>query len=297
MGNGLTAGERFRQAVDQHRPLQVAGTINAYCALLAQQTGFEAIYLSGAGVANASFGKPDLGVTSRADVVADVRRIAAASETPLLVDIDTGWEEESGGIARTVVEMIDAGAGAVHIEDQVPAKRCGHREGKVLVTCDAMRQRVITATEARTDTSFVVMARTDAYSVEGLDAAIQRSQRYVDAGAEMIFAEAMKDLEDYRRFCQAISVPVLANLTEFGKTPLYTLAEMQEVGVRLVLYPLSAFRAMSKAAQTVYETIRKDGNQQAVLQNMQTRQQLYDVLGYEQHERQLDDQLAKEKDD
>lgn len=296
MASAVTTGERFRRAVEQQQPLQIAGTINAYCSLLARQAGFEAIYLSGAGVANASYGKPDLGLTSRADVVADVHRIASACETPLLVDIDTGWEEETGGIAQTVVEMIAAGAAAVHLEDQVCAKRCGHRDGKVLVSCEEMVRRIAVATGARTDASFVIMARTDAYSVEGLEAAIERSERYVEAGAEMIFAEAMKNLEDYRRFCQSISVPVLANLTEFGKTPLFTLSEMREVGIRLVLYPLSAFRAMSQAALSVYEAIRNDGTQQAVLPIMQTRQQLYEVLRYEQYERQIDEQLAKEQD-
>lgn len=292
MANTMTAGDRFRQAVARQQPLQIAGTINAYCALLAQQAGFEAIYLSGAGVANASYGKPDLGLTSREDVIADVRRITAACEAPLLVDADTGWEEEAGGIARTVAEMIAAGAAAIHLEDQIPAKRCGHRDGKVLVSCEEMIQRITTASDAR----IVIMARTDAYSVEGLDAAIVRSRRYVEAGAEMVFAEAMKDLEDYRKFCQALSVPVLANLTEFGKTPLFTLAEMQEVGIKLVLYPLSAFRAMSHAALSVYEAICKDGTQQAMVPMMQTREQLYEVLNYEQYERQVDEQLAKEKD-
>lgn len=280
-------GQRLRGAVDAERPLQVVGTINAYAALLAERAGFRALYLSGAGVANASYGLPDLGVTTLNDVLEDVRRITRATPLPLLVDVDTGW----GGafmIARTIREMTAARAAGVHIEDQVQAKRCGHRPGKSLVSAGEMADRVKAAVDGKTDASFVLMARTDAYSVEGLAAAIDRAGRYVDAGADMIFAEAMSSLDDYRQFTRAVSVPVLANLTEFGKTPLFTTDEMRDAGVRLALYPLSAFRAMSAAALRVFETIRRDGTQRGVLPLMQTRDELYDVLGYHAYERKLD---------
>jgi methylisocitrate lyase len=286
-------GTRFRAALADERPLQIAGTINAYCALLARHAGFRAIYLSGAGVANASFGLPDLGITTLNDVLADVRRITGACDLPLLVDADTGW----GGafsIARTVRELTRAGAAALHLEDQVAAKRCGHRPGKALVPPEEMSDRIKAAVDARPDPSFVLMARTDAYSVEGLSAAIDRARRYVESGADMIFAEAMTTLEEYRQFTQAIQVPVLANLTEFGKTPLFSLEQMREAGVAMVLYPLSAFRAMSAAAARVYETIRRGGSQKDLLDSMQTREQLYDVLGYHEYEQKLDELFARD---
>jgi methylisocitrate lyase len=286
-------GTRFRAALADERPLQIAGTINAYCALLARRAGFRAIYLSGAGVANASFGLPDLGITTLNDVLEDARRITGACDLPLLVDADTGW----GGafsIARTVRELTRAGAAALHLEDQVAAKRCGHRPGKALVPPEEMSDRIKAAVDARPDPSFVLMARTDAYSVEGLPAAIDRARRYVESGADMIFAEAMTTLEEYRQFTQAIQVPVLANLTEFGKTPLFSLEQMREAGVAMVLYPLSAFRAMSAAAARVYETIRRGGSQKDLLDSMQTREQLYDVLGYHEYEQKLDELFARD---
>ena len=274
--------------MEAERPLQVVGVINAYAALLAERAGFRALYLSGAGVANASYGLPDLGMTSLENVLEDVRRITSVTELPLLVDADTGW----GGafnIARTVQEMIRAGAAGIHLEDQVSAKRCGHRPGKVLVETGEMVDRVKAAVDARTDEAFVVMARTDAAAGEGIDAAIERSRAYVAAGADMIFAEALTELDPFRRFTREVEVPVLANMTEFGKTPLFTVAELADAGLGLALYPLSAFRAMSAAAQQVYETIRTDGTQQAVVDSMQTRAELYDVLGYHAYEQKLDE--------
>lgn len=278
-----SAGKLFRQALEQEQPLQIAGTINAYSTLLAQKAGFKAIYLSGAGVANASFALPDLGMTSLNDVLEEVRRITSATSLPLLVDADTGWGSVLT-IQRTVKEMIKAGAAGIHLEDQVDTKRCGHRAGKQLVSQVAMVNRVKAACEARTDTSFVIMARTDAIASEGLSAAIERAKAYVAAGADMIFAEAATDLEQYREFVQAVAVPVLANVTEFGKTPLYTLAELQSVGIRMVLYPLSAFRAMNAAALRVYQAIKQEGTQQSVLDLMQTRNELYDFLNYQYFE-------------
>jgi methylisocitrate lyase len=283
-----TAGARLRTAVDAERPLQVAGAINAYAALLARQAGFQALYLSGAGVANASFGLPDLGITSLNDVCEDTRRIAAATDLPLLVDADTGW----GGafnIARTTRELARAGAAGLHLEDQVQSKRCGHRPGKALVSAQEMADRIRSAVDARTDDDFVVMARTDAHAVEGLAAAVERSCRYVEAGADMIFAEALGSLEDYATFTRAVRVPVLANITEFGRTPLFTVTQLAASGVRLVLYPLSAFRAMSQAALTVYEDIRQHGTQQGTVPSMQTRAQLYEVLRYLDYEQKLDE--------
>lgn len=277
----------------QERPLQVVGTINAYSALLAAQAGFRAIYLSGAGVANASFGLPDLGMTSLNDVCEDVRRISAATDLPLLVDADTGW----GGafnIARTTRDLARAGAAGMHLEDQVQTKRCGHRPGKALVSADEMQDRLKAAVDARQDETFVIMARTDAHAVEGQAAAIDRAMRYVEAGADMIFAEALTTLEEYRQFTSVIRVPVLANLTEFGKTPTFTVAELAEVGISLVLYPLSAFRAMSKAASGVYQAIRSEGTQKSVIERMQTRMELYDVLGYHEYERKLDELFGKQ---
>jgi methylisocitrate lyase len=278
--------------MEAERPLQIAGTINAYCALLAEKAGFRALYLSGAGVANASFGLPDLGITTLNDVLEDVRRITRATDLPLLVDCDTGW----GGaflIARTVREMSSAGAAGIHIEDQVQAKRCGHRPGKALVTPEEMADRVKSAADAKPDADFVLMARTDAYSVEGLDAAIDRANRYLEAGADMIFAEAMTSLEEYRRFASAVNAPVLANLTEFGRTPLFTLDELRPTGVRMALYPLSAFRAMGAVARRVYEALRQGDKQSELLPLMQTREQLYEVLGYAEYERKLDALFAE----
>lgn len=282
-----SAGARFRAALEAERPLQVVGTINAYTALLAERAGFKALYLSGAGVANASFGLPDLGMTSLNDVCEDIRRITGATGLPLLVDADTGWGA-AFNIGRTVKEMIRAGAGALHLEDQVSAKRCGHRPGKALVPCAEMCDRIRAATDGRTDPAFVIMARTDAHAVEGQPQAIERAQAYVEAGADMIFAEALTTLDEYRQFTAAVPVPVLANITEFGKTPLFTTTELADAGVRLALYPLSAFRAMSAAALAVYQALRRDGTQQAMLDGMQTRTELYDVLGYHDYERKLD---------
>ena len=288
----MSAGQRLRALLETERPLQVVGTINAYSALLATNAGFKAIYLSGAGVANASFGLPDLAMTTLNDVCEDIRRISGATEVPLLVDADTGW----GGafmIGRTVREMARAGAAGCHIEDQVGVKRCGHRPGKALVETAEMVDRIKAATDGRTDDQFVIMARTDAHAVEGQQAAVDRSAAYVEAGADMIFAEALTTLEEYAQFTAAIDVPVLANLTEFGKTPMFTTAELAEVGVRLVLYPLSAFRAMSKAAENVYREIREAGTQSSVIETMQTRDELYEVLGYHDYEEKLDELFAE----
>jgi methylisocitrate lyase len=290
-----SAGARLRAAMAVEHPLQVVGTINAYAALLAREAGFRAIYLSGAGVANASFGLPDLGLTTLNDVAEDVRRISAATDLPLLVDADTGWGA-AFMIARTVRELTRAGAAGLHIEDQVQAKRCGHRPGKALAPAEEMADRIKAAVDGRPDEQFIIMARTDAHAVEGLAAAIERSQGYVEAGADIIFAEALTSLEEYRRFTSTISVPVLANLTEFGKTPMFTVEELRAAGVRLVLYPLSAFRAMSAAALKVYTTLRQEGTQQAVLDIMQTRAELYDVLGYHAYEQKLDELFAKEEE-
>ncbi len=288
-------GARLRLALAAEQPLQVAGAINAYCALLAERAGFRALYLSGAGVANASFGLPDLGLTTLNEICEDVRRITRATSLPLLVDADTGW----GGafmIARTIRELGAAGAAGCHLEDQVQAKRCGHRPGKELVGAEEMCDRVRAAVDARTDPSFVIMARTDAHASEGLAAAIARAQAYAAAGADMIFAEALTTLDEYRAFTAALGpVPVLANLTEFGRTPLFTREELRSAGVRLALYPLGAFRAMSRAAEGVYAAIREQGTQAGVTDRMQTRAELYDVLGYEAYERKLDALFARER--
>lgn len=283
----MSAGARFRAALEAESPLQIVGTINAYTAMLAEKSGFRAIYLSGAGVANASYGLPDLAMTTLNDVCEDVRRICSATDLPLLVDIDTGWGS-AFMIGRTIREMTWSGAAAVHMEDQVAVKRCGHRPGKALVESAEMCDRLKAAVDGRIDDDFVVMARTDAHAVEGQQAAIDRAAAYVEAGADMIFAEALTTLEEYRQFTDVIKVPVLANLTEFGKTPLFTTGELAEVGVAMTLYPLSAFRAMSAAALGVYETIRKDGTQRAAIDKMQTRMELYDVLGYQSYEDKLD---------
>lgn len=283
----MTAGAKFHAALELERPLQIAGTINAYTALLAARAGFKAIYLSGAGVANASFGLPDLAMTTLNDVGEDIRRITGACELPLLVDADTGW----GGafmIGRTVTEIARAGAAGCHLEDQVAIKRCGHRPGKALVASEEMCDRIKAAVDGRSDPDFVIMARTDAHAVEGQQAALDRAAAYVEAGADMIFAEALTTLDEYRQFTKSVKAPVLANLTEFGKTPLFTTAELAGVGVRMALYPLSAFRAMSKAALDVYTTLRADGTQRASVGDMQSRSELYDVLGYQAYEDKLD---------
>ena len=289
----LAAGARLRAAVAAERPLQVVGTINAYSALLAERAGFKAIYLSGAGVANASYGLPDLGITSLNDVCEDVRRISGACELPLLVDADTGWGA-AFNISRTSFELTKAGAAGMHLEDQVQAKRCGHRPGKALVPANEMVDRLKAAVDGRSDDAFVIMARTDAHAVEGQGAAIERAVKYVEAGADMIFAEALTTLEEYREFTKTVRVPVLANITEFGKTPLFTVRELGDAGVGLVLYPLSAFRAMSKAAEAVYGSIRKEGTQRSVVEKMQTRAELYEVLGYHEYEQKLDDLFGRQ---
>jgi len=281
------AGQQLRVVLDQERPLQIVGTVTAYSAMLAARAGFRAIYLSGAGVANSAFGLPDLAVTTLNDVAEEVRRITGACELPLLVDADTGF----GGafnIARTCRDLARAGAAGLHLEDQVPIKRCGHRPGKQLVAPAEMCDRLKAALDARTDASFVIMARTDAHGVEGQAAAVERAQAYAAAGADMIFAEAITSLEEYRQFTAAVPVPVLANITEFGRTPLFNAQELWRAGVRMVLYPQSAFRAMSLAAEEVYNAIRRDGTQRTVLDRMQTREDLYTVLGYHAYEERLD---------
>jgi methylisocitrate lyase len=283
----LTPGARFRAALAAERPLQIAGTINAYSALLAQRAGFRALYLSGAGVANASYGLPDLGMTGLEDVLIDARRIISRVDLPLLVDIDTGWGH-AFNIARAIRELARVGVAAVHLEDQVAAKRCGHRPGKEIVPVEEMCDRLRAAADAKLDPDFVLMARTDAFANEGLAAAIKRAEAYVTAGADMIFAEAMTTLDEYRQFTAAVKAPVLANITEFGKTPLFTLEELRQSGVSMALYPLSAFRAASAASVEVFRTIRSQGTQRPVIERMQTRAELYDVLGYQAYEDQLD---------
>ena len=290
----MSAGARFRAALDAEQPLQIVGTINAYTAMLAETAGFRAIYLSGAGVANASFGLPDLAMTTLNDVCEDIRRIAAATELPLLVDADTGWGS-AFMIGRTIREMTRAGAAGCHLEDQVAVKRCGHRPGKALVEPAEMCDRLKAAVDGRSDDDFVIMARTDAHAVEGQQAALDRAAAYVEAGADMIFAEALTTLDEYRQFTAEIPAPVLANLTEFGKTPLFTTAEMAGAGVRMALYPLTAFRAMSKAALDVYTELRENGTQSGAIDRMQTRMELYDVLGYQAYEDKLDELFAGQK--
>jgi len=281
-------GERFRAALAQEHPLQIAGTINAHHALLTQRAGFQAIYLSGGGVSAGSLGLPDLGLIGLEDVLIDVRRITAVCPLPLMVDIDTGFGPSAFNIARTVRSLIQAGAAACHIEDQAGAKRCGHRPGKEIVSVPELVDRVKAAVDARTDASFFIVARTDAIAVDGVEAAIERAQACVAAGADGIFAEAALDLETYRRFSAAIDVPLLANMTEFGQTPLLSTAELASADVGMVLYPLSAFRAMNRAAESVFMAIRRDGHQRAVIDTMQTRDELYDRIGYHAFERQLD---------
>jgi len=289
----MTPGSKFRQALAEERPLQVPGAINAYHAILAQKSGFRAIYLSGGGVAAGSLGLPDLGISNLDDVLTDVRRITDVCDLPLLVDVDTGFGASAFNIARTVKSLIKSGAAAMHIEDQVGAKRCGHRPGKAIVGRDEMVDRVKAAVDAKTDADFVVMARTDALAVEGLDAAIERAVACVEAGADMIFPEAITDLPMYARFADAVKVPILANITEFGATPLFTLDELRSANVAIALYPLSAFRAMNQAALDVYRALRRDGTQKAVVDTMQTRADLYEFLGYHDYERKLDELFAR----
>jgi len=289
----MTAGTQLRNAIQEEKPLQIVGCINAFCGLQAEQAGFKAIYLSGAGVANASFGMPDLGMTSMSDVVEDIRRITSKVKLPLLVDADTGWGH-SLCIARTVESFIAAGAAGLHIEDQMAAKRCGHRPNKAMVSPSEMVDRISSAVNARTDTDFVIMARTDAFANEGIDASIERCLAYVDAGADVIFAEALTDVEQYRKFTSSIPVPILANMTEFGQTPVMTVQQFADVGVDMVLYPLGAFRAMSQAAENVYNSIRADGGQQNVIEQMQSRDRLYEVLDYHSYEEQMDRILEAE---
>ncbi|WP_372965413.1 methylisocitrate lyase [Marinobacter sp.] len=295
MANKLSAGARFRKALKENHPLQIVGTINAYTAMMAERVGHQAIYLSGGGVANASYGLPDLGMTSMNDVLEDVRRITAATDVPLLVDIDTGW----GGafnIARTIREMERAGAAAVHIEDQVAQKRCGHRPNKEIVSKEEMVDRIKAAVDAREDDDFFIMARTDSFQKEGLEAAIDRAKACIEAGADGIFAEAVHELSDYKAFAEAIDAPILANITEFGATPLYNKSELAESGAAMVLYPLSAFRAMNKAALTVYQNILEKGDQKDVVDLMQTRMELYDFLNYHDFEQKLDQLFVQKKD-
>lgn len=288
MAQSASPGARFRAALAEENPLQVVGTINANHALLAKRAGYRAIYLSGGGVAAGSLGLPDLGINTLDDVLTDVRRITDVCDVPLMVDIDTGFGPSAFNIARTVRSLIKFGAAACHIEDQVGAKRCGHRPGKEIVSADEMADRVKAAADARTDPDFFLIARTDAIAVDGVDKAIERAIKCVEAGADGIFAEAAYDLPTYRRFTEALSVPVLANITEFGQTPLFSVEELESAGVGIVLYPLSAFRAMNKAAENVYTAIRRDGHQRDVIDTMQTREELYERIGYHEYERQLD---------
>lgn len=291
MSEELSPGQRFRRAMERENPLAVVGTINAYCALMAQKSGFNAIYLSGAGVANASFGMPDLGITTLENVTEDVFRITHITDLPLIVDADTGFDNPS----LTVKALSDAGAAGMHLEDQVEAKRCGHLPGKVLVSTGEMQDRIKAAIDGRPDDTFAIIARTDAHAVEGIDAAIERAQKYVDVGADIIFAEALTHIDEFRKFSASVPVPVMANITEFGKTPLYTMEELGDTGIKLVLYPLTAFRAMSAAAYKVYQTLRADGSQATLVKDMQTREQLYDILDYQKYVQSLDEQLPKKK--
>jgi methylisocitrate lyase len=291
----VSAGKRFREAMAAEKPLQVVGTINANHALLATQAGFRAIYLSGGGVAAGSLGIPDLGITTLEDVLTDIYRITNVTDTPLLVDVDTGFGPSAFNVSRTVKSLIKAGAGALHIEDQVGAKRCGHRPGKEIVSKEEMTDRIKAAADARTDPFFVLGARTDALAGEGLDKALERAVAYKEAGADFIFAEAVKELWQYQKFADAAGIPVLANITEFGMTPLWTREELKDAGVGLILYPLSAFRAANKAAETVFNTIRKEGTQKNITGMMQTRAELYDSIGYYAFEKKLDDLFKTKK--
>jgi methylisocitrate lyase len=291
----MTPGQRFRQALKDEKPLQIPGATTAQHALLARHAGYKALYLSGGGVAAGSLGLPDLGISGLEDVLIDVRRITDVCDLPLLVDVDTGFGSSAFNVARTVRSLTKAGAAAMHIEDQVGAKRCGHRPGKEIVSQDEMVDRIKAAVDARTDSSFFIMARTDSLAVEGFDRAVERAMACVEAGADGIFPEALTELSMYQRFTSAMKVPVLANITEFGQTPLFTVDQLASQGVEIVLYPLSAFRAANKAAENVYQAIRRDGSQQAVVDSMQTRQQLYDTIGYWDFERKLDQLFAGKK--
>jgi methylisocitrate lyase len=291
----ISAGAKLRAAVAAEKPLQCVGTINAYAARLAERTGYRSIYLSGGGVAAGSLGLPDLGISNLDDVLTDVRRITDVCSLPLLVDVDTGFGASAFNIARTVKALVKSGAAGMHIEDQVGAKRCGHRPGKELVSQGEMADRIKAAADAKTDADFVVMARTDALAVEGLDRAIERARACVEAGADAIFPEAMTELSMYRKFADAVGVPVLANITEFGATPLFTLEELRSAKVAIALYPLSAFRAMNAAALKVYNALRREGTQKSVVEAMQTRAELYEVLDYHAYERKLDELFAREK--
>jgi methylisocitrate lyase len=289
----VSSGQAFRKAITEEKPLQVIGTICAYHALIAKRSGYKAIYLSGGGVAAGSLGMPDLGISNLDDVLTDVRRITDVCDLPLLVDVDTGFGSSAFNVSRTTRSLIKAGAGAMHMEDQVGAKRCGHRPNKELVSADEMCDRIKAAVDGRTDPSFVIMARSDAIANEGLDAALARMKKYVEAGADMIFPEAATDLVSYKKIAAEVKVPVLANITEFGKTPLFTVEELRSAGVAIVLYPLSAFRAMNQAAANVYKAIRKDGTQKNVLGSMQTRDELYDYLNYHSYEKKLDELFSR----
>ena len=286
-------GARFKAALSDEKPLQIIGTINANHALLAKRAGYRAIYLSGGGVAAGSMGVPDLGITTLEDVLTDVRRITSVCDTPLLVDADTGFGASAFNIARTVRDLIKAGAAAMHIEDQIAAKRCGHRPNKEVVSTSEMVDRIKTAVDARTDDDFSIMARTDAIAIEGIDAAIERAHAYIAAGADLVFPEAIRTLDEYAKFSAAVNKPILANITEFGLTPLFTRDELKDNGVSMILYPLSAFRAMNKAAENVYETIRKEGTQANVIESMQTREELYERINYHEYEKALDTYKGK----
>ena len=288
-----SSGKKFKKLVAETKPLQIVGTVNAYSSIMAEKVGHQAIYLSGGGVAASSLGVPDLGITSLADVLEDAKRITQATSLPLLVDADTGWGG-SFNIARCVREMIKSGVAGIHIEDQVSQKRCGHRPNKAIVSTSEMIDRIKSAVDAKTDSDFVIMARTDALAIEGMQSAIDKAKAFVEAGADMIFPEALSSIEQYREFSDSLSVPILGNITEFGKTPLYSKTELYEVGVDMILYPLSAFRAMSNAALNVYQHILKDGHQRNVIESMQTREELYDFLDYHQYEKQLDNLFNKE---
>jgi methylisocitrate lyase len=289
----MSAGGRFREAVKQERPLQVIGTICANHALMAKRVGYKAIYLSGGGVAAGSLGLPDLGISNLDDVLTDIRRITDVCDLPLLVDVDTGFGASAFNVARTTRSLVKFGAAAMHMEDQVGAKRCGHRPGKELVSLDEMCDRIKAAVDARTDPAFVIMARTDALASEGLDKAVERARAYVEAGADMIFPEAITELAMYKKFAAAVKAPTLANITEFGKTPLFTVDELRSADVAIVLYPLTAFRAMNKAALRAYETVRKQGTQKPLLPEMQSREELYDIIGYHDYEKKLDELFAR----
>ena len=288
-----SSGKKFKKLVSETKPLQIVGTVNAYSSIMAEKVGHQAIYLSGGGVAASSLGVPDLGITSLADVLEDAKRITQATSLPLLVDADTGWGG-SFNIARCVREMIKSGVAGIHIEDQVSQKRCGHRPNKAIVSTSEMIDRIKSAVDAKTDSDFIIMARTDALAMEGMQSAIDKAKAFVEAGADMIFPEALSSIEQYKEFSDSLSVPILANITEFGKTPLYSKTELYEVGVDMILYPLSAFRAMSNAALNVYQHILKDGHQRNVIESMQTREELYDFLDYHQYEKQLDNLFNKE---